>query len=414
MASSQNRNQGLVWAGVATVLVGTAWFGFKALGDAEPAGGSGGPGGAPPPSTVIFKAVEERQAVERLRVTGTLRAVRRAEVAAREAAAVEAIAVEEGDLVAEGAVLATLDGRRMEAQLAEGEAALVAARAELAQRAAETERAVQDEAMMRDLWRDKAVAEREFLDSVRGAKVAEAREDAARESIDAASKRLDLLKVRSADLEVRAPFDGRVVARHKELGEWVQAGDPLVTLVSTGEVEAWLQLPERHAGKLKSAAPGSVTLRVPGNGGPIRADKLALVPDVEGRSRRFTLIAHIPDPDNRLTPGTSVEAEVPLGQPEPRLAVASDAILQSYAGSFVWVVRTPPDGPPVGERVPVELLFERDGEAFLAPGALAAGDRVIVEGNERLFPGTPLAPMPWGETRGGGDAEPQPGGSSSS
>jgi len=269
--------------------------------------------------------------------------------------------------------------------------------------------------MMRDLWDDKAVAEREFLDAVRGAKVAKAREDAARESIDAAGKRLDLLKVRQTDLEVKAPFDGRVVARHKELGEWAQAGDPLVTLVSTGEIEAWLQLPERHAGKLKTTTPDAVTLRVPGQNGEIRADKIALVPDVEGRSRRFTIIAHIPDPENTLTPGASVEAEVPLGKPVPRLAVGSDAILKSYAGTFVWVVRVPEGAPPAAERVPVELLFERDGEAFVAPGALKPGDRVIVEGNERLFPGTPIAPMPWEETRGEnarrGGGKPQPGGS---
>lgn len=411
MSSPDNRKQAFAWGGVALVLAATAWFGLKALGDAEP-GPGGGSGGGRPPSTVIYRAVETKLAVERLRVTGTLRAVRRAAVAAREAAAVETVAVEEGDLVSAGDVLATLDGRRLAAQVAEAEAALVASQAELAQRAAESERASKDEEMMRGLWEEKAVAEREFLDAVRGAKVARAREDAARESIDAAGKRLDLLQVRRADLEVKAPFDGRVVARHRELGEWVQAGDPLVTLVSTGEIEAWLQLPERHVGKLRSTAPEAVTLRVAGRGGEIRADRIALVPDVEGRSRRFTLIAHIPDPGNALVPGASVEAEVPLGRAEEHLAVGSDAILQSYAGTFVWVVRTPEGAAPAAERVPVELLFERDGEAFVAPGALAPGDRVIVEGNERLFPGTPIAPMPWAETRGDRAAgRPQPGGS---
>jgi RND family efflux transporter MFP subunit len=413
MSSTTNRNQGLAWVAVLLILTVTAWFGVKALSDAKPEETAGGGGGGRPPSTVIFKVVEEKQAVERLRVTGTLRAVRRAEVAAREAAAVDALNVDEGDLVKAGDVLGVLDGRRMAAQLAEAEAALISARAELAQRVAESERAVQDEKMMSGLWDEKAVAEREYLDSVRGAKVATARADAARESIDAAAKRLDLFKVRRTDLDVKAPFDGRVVARHAELGEWVQAGDPLVTLVSTGEIEAWLQLPERHIGKLKTTTPDAVTLTIPGQKETIRADKLALVPDVEGRSRRFTIIAHIPDPNNTLTPGGSVEAEVPLGKPEPRMAVPSDAILQSYAGSFVWVVRTPPDAPPAAERVPVELLFERDGEAFVAPGALNAGDKVIVEGNERLFPGTPIAPMPWAETRGGerGGGKPQPGGS---
>jgi RND family efflux transporter MFP subunit len=405
MSPDTNRKQSLAWIGVLLVLGASLWFGSKALRNArsDDAGGTGG-GGGRPPSTVIFQAAEVKEMVQMLAVTGTLRAARRAEVAAREAAAVEAMHVEDGDLVKAGAVLVTLDGRRVAAQLAEGEATLTAARAELAQREAENDRAAQDEKMMAGLWDQKAVAEREYLDSVREAKVASSREDAAREAIEAAHKRLDLMKVRKVDLEVTAPFDGRVVARHTELGEWLREGDPVVTLVSTGEVEAWLQLPERHAAKLKADTPGAVQLRLPGRPEPIIAEKFSLVPDVEGRSRRFNLIARIPDPENLLTPGTSVQADVPIGKPAQRLVVASDAILKSYAGSYVYIVGDAKPGPPIASRVPVEVLFERDGVAVLAEGALKAGDRVIVEGNERLFPNTLLIPQPFSETRAGGDA----------
>jgi multidrug efflux pump subunit AcrA (membrane-fusion protein) len=49
--------------------------------------------------------------------------------------------------------------------------------------------------------------------------------------------------------------------------------------------------------------------------------------------------------------------------------------------------------------VPVEVVFERDGMTVIRGGGLKAGDEVIVEGNERLFPGTPLEPRPWSEER---------------
>lgn len=408
MSANSNRKQSLAWVGILLVLAASLWFGSKSLRDAKEDGGGESMAGGRPPSTVIFQLAEMREVVQTLAVTGSLRAARRADVAAREAAAVESMNVQDGDLIEAGAVLVRLDGRRVAAQIAEGEAALTAARAELAQRQAENERAKQEETMMAGLWEQKAVAEREFLDSVREAKVASSREDAARESIEAAHKRLELTKVRQTDLEVTAPFDGRVVARHTEIGEWLKEGDPVVTLVSTGEVEAWLQLPERHAAKLKADTPASVQLRLPGRSEPIRAESFSLIPDVEGRSRRFDLIARIPDPDNHLTPGTSVEAEVPIGKLEARLVVASDAILKSYAGSYVYIVADSPPGPPVATRVPVEVLFERDGEAVLAPGALQPGDRVIVEGNERLFPDTPLDPKPFSETRPGGNGKDTP------
>ena len=398
MASSSRTQSALVWLVLIGILGVSSWLGWKALRDAEPEQKKGG-GGGRPPSVVIVRPAVEKKVVEHLTVTGTLRAVRRAEVASRESAAVDAVAVDEGDLVEQDAVLARLDGRRLAAQLQEGEADLTAAQAELAQRRAEWERAIEDERMMRGLWEERAVAEREYLDSVRGLKVAEARADAGDKAIDAATKRLDLLKVRETDLLVRAPFAGRVVVRHAEPGEWLREGDPVVTLVSIGEVEAWLQVPERHAVKLRDTAPDAVELRVPGMGAPIRADRLQVVPDVKGRSRLFALVAHVADAANQLTPGMSVEATVPLGKPAPHLVVPTDAIMRGFAGTHVFVPTEPQGGPPLAGRIPVEVLFERQGEAVLAAGALEPGDQVIVEGNERLFPNMPVNPKSWEETR---------------
>ena len=390
--------QTLAWLLLVLILGVTSWFGWKALRDSKPAEASG-PMGGPPPSTVIVKPAEMREVVDFVEATGTLRAARRSEVAARESSAIEELLVDEGDLVKANAIIARLDGRRLETQLQETQAALTAAEAELAQREAETERAVRDEEMMRGLWDERAVAEREYLDSIREMKVAEARQNAAREAIEAAKKRLELIEVRRGDLEIRAPFDGQVVARHAELGEWLNEGDPVVTLVSTGEVEAWLQLPERHAALLRGTAPSAVEVTIPGSAEAVRADRFSLVPDVDGRSRRFTLIAHISDPENRLTPGSSVRAQVPLGAPAEKLVVPADAILQSFSGAFVFIPQNQEGGPPIAQRVDVRVIFERNGESILEGDALKPGAPVIVEGNERLFPGTPLDPQPWSDTR---------------
>jgi len=398
MSASSSFRLTAAWIGLVLLLAVTGWFGWKALFDTKPQEAATG-GGGRPPSTVIVKPAEARETVEFLPVTGTLRAVRRAKVAARESSAVEAVNVDEGDLVETGDVLARLDARRLDALVLEASAALTSVRAELTQREAEHQRAIQDEGMMRALWDERAVSEREYLDTVRELKVAAARENASLEAISAAAKRFDLLEVRRVDLDIKAPFAGRIVARHSELGEWLNEGDPVVTLVSTGEMEAWLQLPERHVALLKETAPESVEIEVRGGSGTLRADKLSLVPDVEGRSRSFQLIAHLPDPENALTPGTTVRAMVPLGAPKLRLVVSADAVLKGYSGTYVFVPEDSGEGPPTAKRIPVTVLFERDGESVLAEGELKSGDQVIVEGNERLFPNTPLSPQPWSETR---------------
>ena len=176
-------------------------------------------------------------------------------------------------------------------------------------------------------------------------------------------------------------------------------GDSVVTLVSAGAIEAWLQIPERYLAALQEAVPRSVELRVAGRKELVEVDRSSLVPDVEGRSRLFTLIAHVSDPDSLLSPGASVEARVPVGESQKRLIVSADAVLQSYAGTYVFVPQRAGEGLPIAKRVPVEVLFERQGESVLSGGELKAGDEVIVEGNERLFPGTPLNVQPWSETR---------------
>lgn len=391
----------VVWVGIVALLGLTVWFGWKALQDTKPEGdATTSPADGRPPSTVIVRPIEFREVVQTINVTGTLRAARRSDVAARESGAVEELFITEGDLVEKGQVLARLDTRRLAAQMQEATASLSAIKAELTQRKAENERAQVDEQMMRKLWDQRAVAEREYLDSVREGKVAAAREAAADEAIAAATTRYDILELRSTDLEIKAPFNGRVVARHTELGEWLNEGSPVATLISTGEIEAWLQLPERHSELLRQTAPSSVELRLPGRSKTLTAERLSIVPDIGGRSRRFTLIAQIADRDNSLTPGSSVEATVPLGTPSPELIIDSDAVLKSYAGHFVFTPEPTPDGPPTAKKISVDVLFERDGETVISQdGELQQGDMVIVEGNERLFPSTPLDPRPFSETR---------------
>jgi RND family efflux transporter MFP subunit len=380
----------LGWLGVVALLGLGSYFSWKALRDAKPAGPADRPAGGRPPSTVIVHAAEQREIAETLSVTGTLRAVRRADIAALEAAAIQAVHVNEGDDVKKGDPIVTLDGRRLSAQQQEAEADLTSAEALRTQRAAELERARRDLEMMDALWAERAVSEREFLDSKRGLQVATAMQEAAVEAAAAARKRLDVFEVRSADLQVKAPFDGKIVQRHAELGEWVNEGDSVATLVSTGEIEAWLQVPERHAMRMKDTAPGEIVLKIPGRKEPARADRIRIVPDIEGRSRLFTVIAHIPDVGTHFTPGSSVDAIVPLGAEVPRTVIPADAVLKGFSGTYVYV---PSGSPQTAKRVNVTVLFERGGESILGDGEIEAGQPVIVEGNERLMPGAPVNPQ---------------------
>jgi len=379
----------LVFIGLAVIVLLLSWWGVNALSSAkaEPAPSGAAPSGMPP-ANVILSQVEKKLSQQTQRVIGTLRAKFRSKLAAREAGAVLEILVKEGDLVKKGDVIATIDPRRLEAQIVEANATVTEARAVVTQRDAEKARANTDLKMKEELYAQRALSESEVLDARRSAHVAEALASASVESLGATEARVDLIKVRREDLEIRAPFAGRVVARHTEIGEWVTPGSPVVTLLSVGEIEAWLQVPERFA----SVAGGkNIPIKLTATGKMVMATELIPIPDADTSSRTVQMIAVLPDPDNLLVPGLSVSAELPVTEKMEQLVVPVNAVVQSYAGPGVFVPQESPDSPlPVARRVEVEVLYQADGYVFIRSKDLKEGDKVIVEGNERLFPFQPL------------------------
>lgn len=395
-SQSTKRSEGgnpLRWVILAVVLIGGLWVGIQQLRKAEPAApqseGGGGQQG-PPPATVIAAPVVQQPVQEKRRVTGTLRAVERAEVAAQESGAVKEVRVDVGDKVEKGDVLMLLDDRRLRATLAEAESRNTAATAVVEERKAEEKRATTDLEMKEKLLSQRAVAEREFLDAEREASVASARRKAAEDERKASESALELLRVRVADLEVKAPFSGRVVQRNVDPGEWIAPGDSVVTLVSSGTIEAWMNVPERFMGSVTEGE-SPISIIADGTEASSPAKSIRRVSDIDPVTRLFPVVVEIDDLEGELAPGMSVHAEIPVSEMAGMLAVPVDAVLETFQGASVFRVSPTEDGGmPIAERVPVNVRFRRDGLTFLDAESLKPGQMVVVEGNERLFPGTPL------------------------
>ena len=108
-------------------------------------------------------------------------------------------------------------------------------------------------------------------------------------------------------------------------------------------------------------------------------------------TRTFQVIATIANSSGTLLPGLSISAELPVTTNEPRLAVPVNAVVQGYAGPGIFVPLAKEGSPmPVAKRLPVEVLFQDNEFVYLKAEGLKAGDQVVVEGNERLFPFQPL------------------------
>lgn len=346
-------------------------------------------GGAPTP--VRVDPVRSERVVERRQVTGDVRAVHRSDVAAREKGIVIALAVREGQVVAAGDVLAEQDASNLELELAVLRAQVAPAEAAVREAQADLEQRRSDLAALEKLRERAAAQPKELSDARTAVAAAEAREARAAAQLDVLSAQITQLSDRIDDMVVRAPFAGTVTRRLTEVGAWLGEGQAVVELVSTSAVEVWLEVPQQHLEALERAET-PVHVSVDATGEALELRDWRVVRDVARTSRTFRIVGAASDLS--LAPGMSVTAEVPTGALADRLTVSRDALLRNAAGPYVYVVIPgAEDQPPSAAPVQVDVLFHLGERVAVRDGRLTAGARVVVEGNERLFPMAPIQPI---------------------
>ncbi|MFL3667518.1 MAG: efflux RND transporter periplasmic adaptor subunit, partial [Verrucomicrobiota bacterium] len=254
-------------------------------------------------------------------------------------------------------------------------------------------RAEVDLRMKVGLTASKAVSQSDLLDAQKNLKVAALQVKSAADGISEAQSRVELLDVQLSDLTVKAPMPGVVVSRNVEPGEWVAAGSSVATIVTMDPMEAWLRVPARHLDTAGKELEG-FKVRQSATGQTFTPAKVIRVPEVNDRSQLFTLVATVPNPDRKLSPGESVTGIVPIGKPAEHLRVPLNAVVYSAHGTVIYVVQKPliDDALPTARPVSARIAFARNGSAFIVAdnAGFSADDQVVVEGNQRLLPGQSL------------------------
>ena len=339
------------------------------------------------PSTVRTAEVAEQLVQEHRRVTGSLQAVSRAAVAAQESGLVESVLVDEGSIVRKGDLIVSLDARRLGAQLEETRAEHANYEAIVAQRVAELDFTRLDRDRIRLAHEKGAASERELSEVETMLGVRESQLESARRVVESTARRIDLLEIRLEDMKVRAPFDARVVSRHVEPGEWTEPGRPVVTLVSTGTIEARLDVPERYASSV-FANPDSLFVQVAADGRSVPSVSVRPVPDVDERARTFQVFVTLDNTSGDLAPGMAVNAWVPTSDESLALLTPKNSVIRD--GRDAYVFRVNDNDTPEADKTPVTVLFAWGDMLAVSSPELGVGDEVVVEGNERLTPDAEL------------------------
>lgn len=358
---------------------------------------------AQPPANVVIDEAR-LESVERMRrVTGELRALQRSRLAAREEGQVFTLEVRAGDEVEMGQVIATLDPVLAELVVASAEADLLALHATVAERRAELDRAEFDVERVESLVEQASASSQEFEDARVSLASSAARLQRAEADVVSAEARLARDRQRLKDMVIRAPFNAKVISTDTEVGQWLSIGDVVCELYAVDSIEAWVDVPESVIERM-SALGTTVAVEIPALSGEHAGTITQIVPAVDPQSRLFPVRIAVPNERKILQPGMSVTAMIPTGAREEMLTISKDAILRDDAGEYVYmaVPNEQPESPFKEIAVPVRITrqFAIGDRVALRMGGMPPGARLIIEGNERMFPTQPIVDVSATANRG--------------
>jgi RND family efflux transporter MFP subunit len=304
---------------------------------------------------VITADVEADAAEETMVALGTAKASRSVTIFAQVTGIVEEVAFSPGEPVEADALLVKLEDAEQEVALERARIARDDAREALERAERLSQRGAISEVALSEARTAARMAETE----VRNAEIALARR------------------------QIRAPFAGITGLTDLSIGDLVTSNNEIVTIDDLSAVRVGFEVPERWVGRITRGTPIRATARgLPGEWFP--GSVTAVDSRVDAASRTLRLEATIDNEDRAIKPGMSVTVEMTFAG-EERLAVPTLAVQWDRGGSFVWKL----DGDIV-RRAEVTILRRRSGTAVVI-GDVARGDRVVVEGVQRLRDGVSVA-----------------------
>lgn len=307
---------------------------------------------------VVTAVVEKVSLALEIEALGTARASEAVDITAKTANLITAVRFDEGQRVKRGDVLVELDGAQARADLAAAEAALK-----------ESESTYK---RSRDLYARQALSESQ-LEQIEA-------------TLAANQARVASARARVSDTVIRAPFSGRVGLRQVSVGSLISPGKTITTLDDTSVMKLDFAVPETFVAVLESGLPVSATsIAYPGRGFEGRV--ASVDSRVDPVSRSVTVRAEIPNQDGLLKPGMFLSVRL-TRPPTPALVVPESALVPERGSVYVFLVENAMvlrRQVTVGRREPgrVELL-----------GGVAEGDRVVVQGTQKIRDGSSVTEAP--------------------
>jgi len=316
-----------------------------------------------PASLVAVAAVRSGQISPQAEFLGTVYYEEVSDVATEVAGIVEAVKIEDGQRVKAGQPLVELrtdlSAKRLDATRSTHQQVL-----------AELEVAKIEFGRKEKLFEKGSISEQSYDDNRFRARALERRAN----SLNAEVERIEL-EIKKA--VIRAPFDGVVIRRSVDRGEWLAEGKTVAVLARDDVIDVMVEVPESYIRQVRSGA----RVRLSIGGSELEGTVTALIPRGDVATRNFPVKIRAANTQSFIE-GMSATVWLPTARTQDALIVARDALISASGRTVVFVL----EGAKV-RAVPVAVVAYEGAEVGLAAEGLKEGMQVVVKGNERLRDG---------------------------
>jgi RND family efflux transporter MFP subunit len=285
---------------------------------------------------------------------GTLKFDRNSVLAAQNSGVVKNINFEVGDVVKKGNTLIQIDADLLNAQVESARANALSAK--------------KDYERYTKLLETKSVSQKQF-------------DDMKLLSITTQST-LNELEIQKDKKSIKAPYNGIMVEKNIDLGEWVSAGTALASIVDTSKAEITFNVPLNIYYGLKKGDTYDITV-----GKNIVKGKMSgAIPSGDKLTRTFPVKFKADTSKVFVFDGQEANVSLSKNSKQEALIVPRDAVIKRFGQNIVFII----DDKMLAQMIPVQVVAYLDNQVAIAGQGLAVGQDVVSKGNERVFPNSPV------------------------
>jgi len=197
-----------------------------------------------------------------------------------------------------------------------------------------------------------------------------------------AKSTLQELEIQAVKKRIKAPYNAVVVERHVDLGEWVNAGTPVATVVDTSKVEITFNIPLSLINGLKKNDIYDVMVE----GNSFKAKLIAAIPNGDKLTRTFPVKFKADVSGNFIFDGQEAKVSLSKNGKTESIVVPRDAVIKRFGKNVVFIITD----KMTAQMIPIQIVGYLGDKIAIAGQGLVEGMNVVSKGNERVFPNSPV------------------------